>query len=478
MAPATAHYSWPKSASLLGLGRDALREIHVDLDGRMDTVELRRALDRCLDEKRPVLQVVAVIGSTHEGAVDPLAQIADIRDEYRERGLEFALHADGAWGGYFASTLREPRIFAAFREAGLEGSDEEARDVSRSLGADRPDPVAEAGLGKVFDTSEGEMAPGIRLSDYVTAQLRALARCETVTADPHKSGFIPYPAGALCYRNGGMRDVIAFTAPVVYHGGIDPTVGVYGIEGSKPGAAAAAVYLSHSVIPADQAGYGRLLGRCAFSSKRFYAALVSMCGPSDPVTLTPFQRLPAEKAGASPVEIAEQIDVIRRQIVPVANEALVRKCAEDPELRDLWLQMGADLCIVAYAFNFRTGEGLNGDAGLMNELNDRIFHRLSIREFNGGRVPPAPMFVTASAFDPAVYGERFVAHFAARAGVTAPAGVPVSFLISTQQNPWLTSTAAGNFTDEVIKALKGAAIEAAAAVIHSHGLKPFAAAAR
>ena len=36
----------------------------------------------------------------------------------------------------------------------------------------------------------------------------------------------------------------------------------------------------------------------------------------------------------------------------------------------------------------------------MNELNDRIFQRLSIREFNGGRVPPAPMFVTAGEFDP------------------------------------------------------------------------------
>ena len=190
MAPATAHYSWPKGAALLGLGRDALRRIHVDLDGRMDTVELRRALDCCLDERRPVLQVVAVIGSTEESAVDPLAQIADIRDEYRQRGLEFTLHADGAWGGYFASMLRKPRIFAAFRKAGLEGSDEEARDVSRWLGADRPDPVAEAGLGEVFDTSEGEMAPGIRLSDYVTGQLRALARCETVTVDPHKSGFI------------------------------------------------------------------------------------------------------------------------------------------------------------------------------------------------------------------------------------------------------------------------------------------------
>ena len=56
---------------------------------------------------------------------------------------------------------------------------------------------------------------------------------------PHKGGFIPYPAGALCYRNGAMRSIVTFTAPLVYHGGADPTVGVFGIEGSKPGAAAA-----------------------------------------------------------------------------------------------------------------------------------------------------------------------------------------------------------------------------------------------
>jgi hypothetical protein len=112
----------------------------------------------------------------------------------------------------------------------------------------------------------------------------------------------------------------------------------------------------------------------------------------------------------------------------------------------------------------------------MNEMNERIFEMLSIREFNGGRVPANPMFVTASAFDPAVYGERFVAHFARRAGVDAPPGLPIKFLISTQQNPWLTSTTAGNFTDEVIKALKGAAIKAADAVIHHNGLEPFASA--
>jgi len=34
-------------------------------------------------------------------------------------------------------------------------------------------------------------------------------------------------------------------------------MGRYGIEGSKPGAAAAGVYLSHAVIPTDQSSKGR-----------------------------------------------------------------------------------------------------------------------------------------------------------------------------------------------------------------------------
>ena len=44
-----------------------------------------------------------------------------------------------------------------------------------------------------------------------------------------------------------MRDLLSFSAPVVFHGQTDPTVGIFGIEGSRPGAAAAAVYLSQQV---------------------------------------------------------------------------------------------------------------------------------------------------------------------------------------------------------------------------------------
>ncbi|HLB38807.1 MAG TPA: pyridoxal-dependent decarboxylase, partial [Gemmatimonadales bacterium] len=259
LGPATMHYSWPKAAALLGLGEINLHRIHVDLDGRLELALVREHLERSLATKRPVVMAVAVLGSTEESAVDPLADLVALRKTYRARGLNFYIHCDAAWGGYFASLLRRP----AGRER-VAGGDHHTR----------------------------HFVPEMALSRYVTRQLQALQHADSITVDPHKAGCVPYPAGALCYRNSAMRSLVSLKAPVVYHGGVDPTVGVYGVEGSKPGAAAAAVYLSHRVIRADRSGYGRLLGKCAFNSARFYAALVTLATDDDPFIVVPFQRLP------------------------------------------------------------------------------------------------------------------------------------------------------------------------------------------
>ncbi|HEV7517628.1 MAG TPA: pyridoxal-dependent decarboxylase, partial [Thermoanaerobaculia bacterium] len=259
--PSTMHYSWPKAAAVLGLGANNIEPIHVDLFARMDVNHLRSRLDQCLAEKRPVMMVVVVLGSTEESAVDPLAEIVQLRETYRQAGLEFELHVDAAWGGYFAAILRQ---------------DPHASEEMLAFHAKR------------------EYAPSMSMSPYVTEQYMALGYADSITVDPHKAGYSPYPAGGLCYRNGSMRDLVAFTAPVVYHGGVDPTVGVYGIEGSKPGAAAAGVYLSHRVIRPDQSGYGQILGKSFWSSKRLYAALITMASEKDDFIVVPFQRLPAE----------------------------------------------------------------------------------------------------------------------------------------------------------------------------------------
>ena len=70
---------------------------------------------------------------------------------------------------------------------------------------------------------------------------------DKVTIDPHKTGLCHYPAGALAYRNGKMKSFTTLKSPEVYHGEDTISVGVYGLEGSKPGAAAVGVLLSHRV---------------------------------------------------------------------------------------------------------------------------------------------------------------------------------------------------------------------------------------
>lgn len=57
----------------------------------------------------------------------------------------------------------------------------------------------------------------------------------------HRSGYCPYPAGGLCYRDGRMRYLVTWTSPVIFReadANKGESIGVYGVEGSKPGAAA------------------------------------------------------------------------------------------------------------------------------------------------------------------------------------------------------------------------------------------------
>ena len=93
----------------------------------------------------------------------------------------------------------------------------------------------------------GGIGPEMHLSDYVQKQLSALHCCDTITIDPHKTGFCPYPAGAICYRDKIMNTFLHINSEVPYlHGNM--VLGNVGIEGSKPGAAAAGVMLANKVM--------------------------------------------------------------------------------------------------------------------------------------------------------------------------------------------------------------------------------------
>jgi len=252
-----------------------------------------------------------------------------------------------------------------------------------------------------------------------------------------------------------MRDLVSLKSPVVYHGGIDPTVGVYGVEGSKPGAAAAAVYLSHRVVGADQSGYGKILGRTLFNSKRMYAALVTLPRDGDPFVIETIQRLPAVRAGEPEPRVQAELERIRREIVERSNEEIIG----DSGTMSLFRELGSDQNIVSYAFNLLVDGRRNEDVTLLNALNEAVFEELSLGR-DPGHVPETRMFVTSSAADPAVYGTRIVDDLRRRLGVTGSAGTPITFLISTTMDPWLTDTATGNFIPTLMDVMRETVLKA------------------
>ncbi|EXM19045.1 hypothetical protein FOTG_12836 [Fusarium oxysporum f. sp. vasinfectum 25433] len=405
---ATKHYSWPKGGAISGLGSDNFVDIAVDEEARMDISSLRAHLESCIegdDESKytPVFGGVVIIGSTEHGACDPLRQVVELRDEFQARGLSFAIHCDAAWGGYFSSMI-ERRMFAPIP------------------GGDLP------------------FVPKLAIQPYTREQLEFLPFADSITIDPHKSGYINYPAGGLCYRDQRMRYLITWTSPIVYHQGDDKgSMGVYGVEGSKPGAAAVATWLTHKTLGLEVDGYGRLLGEAIFTCTKLYCHWATLTKPEDDLIVVPLIRLPIERNGGSAEDVAKEKERIRTKILGVSNEDLFK----DEETWELLETLGGDLMINAFACNFRINGKPNTDIGEANYLNQRIFKRLSYTiEDDVTPISDRPLFLTSSSFSEKAYG-KCLTNFKRRLELSNndhPAHGDLSFLVNVTMSPWPTDS--------------------------------------
>ena len=113
-ASAEAHSSVEKAVRIAGLGGDGLRRIPVDDHDRMDAAALGRAMDADAAAGRVPGFVVATVGTTAAGGVDPVPGIAAAAARHGAW-----LHVDAAWAGGAAicPELRGPLV------AGAEGAD-------------------------------------------------------------------------------------------------------------------------------------------------------------------------------------------------------------------------------------------------------------------------------------------------------------------------------------------------------------------
>lgn len=118
-----SHFSVQKSATLLGLGREAVVSIPVDRNKRMQTVALAAELARCTREGLVPMAVVATAGTTDFGSIDPLPEIAELTAQYGTW-----MHVDAAYGcGLLASTTRRHLL------DGIEHADSVTVDYHKSF---------------------------------------------------------------------------------------------------------------------------------------------------------------------------------------------------------------------------------------------------------------------------------------------------------------------------------------------------------
>src|SRR5579859_7250063 len=197
LASSQAHYTHSRMCEVLGM---EFKSVPVDAAGRMDLNALEDLLKR-----EQVATVVATLGNTAFGAVDPLPGILELRERHG-----FRVHVDAAYGGYF--TLVD------------------------NLGA------------------------------HARAAYDAVSRADSIVVDPHKHGLQPYGCGCVLFRDPKVGRYYKHDSPYTYFTSAELHLGEISLECSRAGAAAVALWATQKLLPMTRGGefaQGLAAGRAA-----------------------------------------------------------------------------------------------------------------------------------------------------------------------------------------------------------------------
>jgi len=206
VASRQAHYTHERIGAVLGLPFEA---IDVDERGQMSMPALRRAL-----ESGGVGTIVATIGTTATGSVDPLAQIAPLAREFGAR-----VHADAAYGGYY-----------------------------------------------ILDNT---------LDQAVRTHYEALADVDSIVIDPHKHGLQPYGCGCVLFRDASVGGHYKHDSPYTYFSSSELHLGEISLECSRAGRAAVALWATQRRFPLVRGGeFAQMLSACRAAARALHEHLV------------------------------------------------------------------------------------------------------------------------------------------------------------------------------------------------------------
>ena len=102
---AEAHFSIARSCALLGLGHSAVIAVDCDQRGRICIEALTAALAQSRARGEKTLAIVATAGTTDLGAIDPLAEMAELAQEER-----CWFHVDAAYGGALLLSTHKDKL--------------------------------------------------------------------------------------------------------------------------------------------------------------------------------------------------------------------------------------------------------------------------------------------------------------------------------------------------------------------------------
>src|SRR5205823_12048350 len=147
LASKQAHYTHQRISGVLQL---AFESVPTDALGRMDMEALAKRVER-----GNVGTVVATVGTTATGSMDPLPEILELRAKHG-----FRVHADAAYGGYFI--------------------------LAENLGKDTRSTFEQIGI------------------------------VDSIVIDPHKHGLQPYGCGCVLFRDPGVGRLYKHNSPYTY----------------------------------------------------------------------------------------------------------------------------------------------------------------------------------------------------------------------------------------------------------------------
>ena len=201
-ASSQAHYTHSRISEVLGLN---FVEISVDKTGGMDINALKTEL-----EKGEIGTVVATMGTTAIGRVDPLPEIIELRDKYG-----FRIHVDAAYGGYF--TL-----------------------------IDHPD-------------------------KRTNKKYSLLKEVDSIVIDPHKHGLQPYGCGCVIFKDPSVGKFYKHHSPYTYFSSAELHLGEISLECSRAGATAVALWVTQKLLPPVKGGeFAAMLKKCSNAAGKLF----------------------------------------------------------------------------------------------------------------------------------------------------------------------------------------------------------------